>query len=732
MRQSRHVRAAVRVAVLASLALCWGCVGLQRTLKPLTADVVFGPAAVDFSGTHVSGLEWLPDGAHYLERRADVLQRVTALTGDATPAYDYAALETALRTQADCAEADARQLARYPTLHSADYAVAVLELHDRLYLYGQTDGTVRRLTDEATPRRELTLSPDLTHVAFVKDNNLYAIATSDGQISQLTREGSETRLNGVLDWVYEEELYGRGKKRAYWWSEDGRYLAYLQLDDTEVPTYPVVNYLPTHPTVTSMRYPKAGDPNPRVRLGIVAPEGGPTRWVDLSAYEGTEILISGVSWAPDGRLVYAVQDREQRWLDLSDADPETGEPRTLLHETSPAWVEYGHPPKWLADGTFLWLSSRDGWQHLFHYRRDGELICAVTTGRWEVGTLHGVDVETGWVYFSAARDDPLESQAYRIPLAGGEMERLTAPGFSHDVRFDPQFQYSIDTFSNIMTPTKVYLRSVGGDLVRVLSENEVPALREYRLSRPELLRIPTAAGYELNALLIRPPNFQRGKKYPVYTLVYGGPHMPIVRNRWPGHSFAFEQWLAAQGYLVFSCDPHAASAESAASAWQVYEQLGVTELADLETAVRWLAVHENADLGRVAIFGHSYGGYLAAYALTHGSVFTAGIAVAGLADWRNYDSIYTERYMRTPQHNPSGYERSAVSAAARNLHGRLLILHGIQDDNVHVQNALQLMYALQQAEQRFEVMLYPDDDHGVETYYAQQQRLGLEFLKRIW
>jgi dipeptidyl-peptidase-4 len=720
----------MRVAVFASVALCWGCLGPQRALKPLTAGVVFGPGAVNFSGTHVSGLEWLPDGEHYLERRGGVLQRVTALTGDTTPAYDYAALEEALKTQADCEEADAQHLARYPTLHSADYAVAVLEHHDRLYLYRRADGTLRRLTDEATARGELTLSPDRAHVAFVEDNNLYTIATFDGQVSQLTHDGSATRLNGVLDWVYEEELYGRGNKRAYWWSEDDRHLAYLQLDDGDVPTYPVVDYLPTHPTVTQMRYPKAGDPNPKVRLGVVAPEGGPTRWVDLSAYDGAEILIAGVSWAPNGRLVYAVQEREQRWLDLNDADPQTGQPRTLLHETSPAWVEYGHPPHWLADGSFLWLSSRDGWQHLYHYRRDGELLRGVTAGAWEVGTLHGVDAQTGWVYFSAARDDPLETQTYRIPLAGGEIERLSEPGFSHEVGFDPYFQYFIDTFSNVTTPPKVCLRSASGGVLRVLSENDVPALREYRLSRPQLVRIPTSAGYKLNALLVRPPAFHRWKKYPVYTLVYGGPHTPTVHNRWPGHRFAFEQWLAQQGYLVFACDPHTASAESAASAWQAYQQLGVTELADLETAVRWLAAHENADLRRVAISGHSYGGYLAAYALTHGSVFTAGIAVAGLADWRNYDSIYTERYMRTPRHNPDGYERSSVSAAARNLHGRLLILHGVQDDNVHVQNALQLMYALQEAEQSFEVMLYPDDDHGVETYYVQQQRLGLEFLKR--
>ena len=275
------------------------------------------------------------------------------------------------------------------------------------------------------------------------------------------------------------------------------------------------------------------------------------------------------------------------------------------------------------------------------------------------------------------------------------------------------------------------LRRVTGETVRVLSANDVPALRRYRLSRPELLRIPTPDGYELNALIVRPLDRLPWQKHPVYTLVYGGPHAPSVHNRWP-HDLAFQQWLAQRGYIVFVCDPHSASGESAASAWRAYQQLGVTELADLETALRWLAEHEHADLDRTAIFGHSYGGYVAAYALTHGSLFKAGIAVAGLADWRNYDSIYTERYMRTPQNNPDGYERSSVAAAAKHLHGRLLILHGMQDDNVHVQNGLQLMHALQQANQPFDVMLYPGDDHGVHGYYAERQRLGTEFLHRAF
>ncbi len=721
-----HLSAALAIAMLPVLCGCLAA-GPQR----LTEAELFGPSRVDFNGHVLRGLDWWPAGGDYLERRDGVLSRINAETGDAAPAYDYAALEAALAAHEDFDADAASHLARHPTLHSEDYRVVVLRHADRLYYYDFNAGELRRLTDDAAERRELTLSLDLRHVAFVQENDLNVMSTADGAVRRLTEDGSETLLNGVLDWVYQEEVYGRGNWRAHWWSDDSEYIAFLQLDETDVPTYPVVDYRPTHPTVTLLRYPKAGDPNPRVRLGVLPAGGGGTVWVDLTQYEGTDILITGVLWAPDGRVVYAVQDREQRWLDLNDADPATGQARTLLHEDSPAWIEYQDPPHWLEDGSYLWLGSRDGWQHLYHYARDGTLIRRLTAGPWEVRALHGVDEHAGYAYFSGSCESPIERNAYRVPLAGGTIERLTTPGFSHNVEFDPDFHYFIDTYSNIKTPTRVDLRRVTGEVVRVLSENDVPALRQYRLSWPELLRIPTPAGYELNAQIVRPLDRLPWQRHPVYTIVYGGPHAPSVHNRWP-HDLAFQQWLTQQGYIVFVCDPYSASGESAASAWRAYQQLGVTELADLEAALRWLAEHEHADLDRTAIFGHSYGGYMAAYALTHGSLFKAGIVVAGLADWRNYDSIYTERYMRTPQNNPEGYERSSVAAAAKDLHGHLLILHGLQDDNVHAQNGLQLMHALQQAGQPFEVMLYPGDDHGVHTYYAERQQLGLEFLRQAF
>jgi dipeptidyl-peptidase-4 len=719
----------VALAVLALPALLTGCAApLLGGKKPLTAAVLWGPQRVNFNGSHAWGLQWAPDGQHYLERRDGVLQQVEALTGEATPAYDYAALEAALKAHEDFDEAAAEHLARSPTLFSKDRTAVLLEHGDRLYFYRFAEGSVRRLTDETAARRELTLNPGATYAAFIQDYNLYSLNTATGEQTPLTTDGSETLLNGVLDWVYQEEIYGRGNWRSYWWSEDGTRIAYLQLDESKVPTYPLVDYLPIHPTVKPLRYPKAGDPNPVPRLGIVRAEGGETVWADRSPYAGTDILITRVSWSPDGRVIYGVQDRESRWLDLDDANPEDGTARTLLHESSPGWIEYDTPPKFLADGSFLWLSERDGWQHLYHYTRDGQLIARLTAGEWEVRDLLGVDEETGWVYFSGTRDSPVETHAYRVWLHGSEVRRLTEPGFSHHVDFDPHFTYFIDNFSNITTPTKVLMRFSDGKLVRVISANEVPVLAEYQLSPPQLVRIPAPGGYCLNAEIIRPPKGLLPKKYPVFVFVYGGPHMPSVHNRWGGDGYIYQQWLAQQGYLIWACDPYSASGEGAVSAWHAYPKLGVTELADLETSLRWLAEKENADLSRVGIVGHSYGGYMGVFALTHSKMFKMAIAGSALTDWRNYDSVYAERLMQLPDKNPEGYKRASAVEAAGNLHGRLLLVHGVVDDNVHLTNVMQFIQAAQEAEKQFDLMLYPTAGHGVGG--GQWEDLQNEFIKQ--
>jgi len=727
-RLTLNVVCVTLVLTLVGLAGCQTPPGARPGRKPLTRDLLDG-RGVDFDGSYARGMTWLDDGRHYLHRREGRLIRVDALTDVAEPAYDQDALEAALRSHEDFDEAAAKRLARQPTEWTKDRTAVQLQHQDGLYFYRFSDGQLKRIGADTQPRRVVDLAPNGRFVAFVRDNNLFTVDTDTGAQQPLTHDGSDTLLNGVLDWVYQEEIYGRGQWRAFWWRDDAEVLAYLQLDEAQVPVYTLVDYMPLHSTIEQTRYPKAGDPLPTVRIGLVRPTSAETLWADLSKYDGTDILLVRVSWAPDGRLILSVQDREQRWLDLDEVEPETGALRTLLRETSPAWTDNLAHPRWLPDGSFLWLSDRTGYRHIYHYTRDGQFLQPVTGGNWAVGSIVGCDADAGWVYFTGARETVLEAHAYRVPLAGGEAQRLTEPGFDHRVEFDPQCRFFFDTFSNAGTPTQVHLRRHDGARVRVVSENTVAALAEYAWSVPELLQIPNRDGLPMNVQLIRPPNFNARKKYPVLCPIYGGPDAPVVRNRWGGNRQLLYQYLAQQGYLIWRCDPHSATGGVAQAAWRAYRRLGVTELADLEDSLQWLIRQGYADPERIGIMGHSYGGYMAAYALTHSRMFRMGIAGAMLSDWRNYDAVYVERYMQTPAHNPEGYDAASVAQAAARLHGRLLIVHGLLDDNVHFQNAAQVIDALQEHGRMFDLMVYPRDRHGIGRGRPHYGELELQYIR---
>ncbi len=696
--------------------------------KPLTLDVIRGSERVDFDGSYARGMRWLDDGRHYLHRRQGQLMRIDALTDEAEPAYDQDALEAALSTHEDFDEQAARRLARRPNSWTNDRNAVLIRHNGGLYFYRFDEDKMRKLTRDTGPRRVVDLSPHGDAVSFVRDNNLFMIDTHTGKQRQITRDGSDTLLNGILDWVYQEEIFGRNRWRASWWRFDAEYLAFFQIDESNVPLYAIVDYMPDYSTVEQTRYPKAGEPNPVVRLGIARRKTGRTVWANLTKYADTDILIVRVGWSPAGKLLFSVQDREQRWLDLNEADPKTGRVRTLIREVSPAWVENVAHPFWLEDRTFLWLSERDGYRHIYHYSRDGKLLRRVTGGAWPVRGIVGHDEQTGLVYFTGSRESVLERHAYRVPLEDGPIERLTELGFTHDVNFDPMLRFFFDTFSSRATPRQVNLRHGDGALVRVINENRVEALDEYVWSVPELLEIPNRNGFAMNVQMIRPPDFDPNRKYPVLCLVYGAPGSQIVRNRWGGRRQLFYQYLAQQGYIIWRCDPHSCTGNVAVATWQAYCRLGENELADVEDSLRWLIDQGYADPDRIGIMGYSYGGFLAAYALTHSDMFKVGIAGALLSDWRNYDSIYAERYMQTPQHNPEGYDRAEIAGAADNLHGRLLIVHGLLDDNVHFQSCAQLIDALQQKNKTFDLMIYPRDRHGIGRGDEHYRELRLNYI----
>jgi dipeptidyl-peptidase-4 len=720
-----HAGRATSQPALADATPATASIPASQPGQRLTLEALYGAGRNDFSGTYARGMTWLADGM-YLHTRDRELQRIDPRTGAAEPAYDRDALREALRTATqrdDDSFADVRISAADL---SPDQRAALVRYENQSYVYPLKS---RRVTALSIPpgAREAGFSPKAAYVSFVHENDLFVADAQDGSVRPLTSDGSDTRLNGVLDWVYQEEIYGRGTWKAHWWSADERYLAYLQLDETGVPVHTIVDHGPTPERLETMFYPRAGDPNPAVRLGIVPVQGADTTWVDLARFDGADILIVNVAWAPDHRLTFQVQDREQRWLDLCQTEPD-GRTTLLIHESSPAWVNVIGPPHWLADGSFLWRSERDGRQHIYHYERTGELRARLTEGPWDVRDLHGVDESGGWIYFTASRDKVLEDHVYRVPLAGGTPQRLTEPGHTHAASFDPSLTMFFDTFSSLGSPPRVHLRRADGSLLRVISDNDVPAIREYRLGTAELLRVPAWDGHPLNALRVLPPDFDPSRRYPVLCRVYAGPQAPTVRNRWYGRSLMHDHLLAQHGYIVWYCDPRSASDDGAASAWTAYQRLGTSELDDIHAGLDWLVAHGNADPDRIGISGGSYGGYMAAFALTHSERFKAGIAAYPVTDWTSYDSIYTERYMRTPENNPEGYQSSSVLLAAGRLRGRLLLYHGLVDENVHVQNTLRLVERLQAAGKQFELMLYPQDRHGVGRGAGHLREMELRFL----
>ena len=689
--------------------------------KLLTLDDIYDPdKSVNFSGRLTFQMTWL-DGNHYLEhtrveQRGSQLMKVEAATGKAEPLYDVGKMEAAFAKLAGITAAEAKRIAASPTRVKAQFNAALVNFKNDLYYYQFGSDSALRLTKTSEAEENEDLSPDGKKVAFVRNFNLFVVDIATQAETALTTDGNAKLFNGKLDWVYQEEVYGRGDFKSYWWSPDSSKLAYLQLDEAPVKEFTVIDHLPNQQDVELYNYPKSGQPNPNVKLGVVNASGGATKWVDIAKYSNDQPIIARVGWKPDSsRVVYHITNREQTWLDVNLADPTSGQTTNLFREQTPAWVEADNTelPRWLADGTFLFLSERNGWKHIYRYANDGKLSAQVTSGKWEARTLHGVDEANALVYFSGTERSHIGSDAYRIKLDGSGLTRLTQTAGTHAVTFDPTFNHFIDAWSDVTTPPQARLYKCDGALVRAIDENRVDALKQYKLSKPEFLQVKNRDGFAMEAMMMKPPDFDPNKKYPVWSFTYSGPHSQSVKNAWGGANFMWHQMLAQKGYILWICDNRSASGKGAESTWTAYKTLGVTELRDLEDGVAHLKSLPFIDGSRIGLTGWSYGGFMTSFAMTHSTAFKIGIAGGSVTDWNLYDTIYTERYMLTPQHNPDGYAKTSVIKAAKNLSGKLLLIHGTMDDNVHMQNTIQLVYELQKAGKQFDLMVYPKSRHGV-------------------
>jgi dipeptidyl-peptidase-4 len=708
-----------RAVCLVFAAFALTTLGAQAPARRLTVDAIYDPQTrVDFSGAPATNITWLDANGYLVSRRGDrgvEWLRVDAVSGQSTPLFDAARMEAALAQLPGMTRERAARLSRASDLtFNPARTGALLSIEDDLFFHDFASATTTRLTSTPGAEDEATFSPNGQRVAFVRANNLFVVDVASREERALTKDGSAELLNGKLDWLYQEEIYGRGRFRGYWWSPDSARLAFLQLDERPVPEYTLIDQIPYRPTPEVTDYPKAGDPNPLVKLGVVRAAGGEPLWLDLGTYPAAEILIVDVDWSPDAAgVVYQVQDREQTWLDLNVGDAASGRSRRLLRETTKAWVNVNGSPVWLEDGSFLWFSERSGFKHLYHHRGDGTEMRQITSGRWDVRTLYGVDEQRRLVYFDAGARRHIDTDIYRIGLDGAGMTRLSQTDGTHRAIFNPSFTQYVDIRSDASTPTQVRLHRSDGTELRMIDANPVRSLTEYRLSTPEFVEVKARDGFVMDGMLIKPADFDPARRYPVYQVTYAGPGTASVRNRWGGATTMFYHLLAQNGVIVWILDNRSAGGKGVEPQWGVYGNLGELELRDLEDGIAWLKQQRYVDASRVLLYGWSYGGFMTAYALTHSTSWMGGIVGAPVVDWRNYDTVYTERFMKTPQNNPDGYKRSAPRFMADKLHGRILLIHGTIDDNVHPQNSEQFAYELQRAGKSFDVMIYPRSRHGI-------------------
>lgn len=668
---------------------------------------------MNFTGSPPADLRWSRDGRHYLQlrKRNSTLLKLDAVSGSSETLLDEPLLRKALSAPGlEISNSDTATPRRFRL--SPDEKSVLFETSGDLFLYHLESGTASRLTDSPRDEELAEFSPDGRLVSFVRDQDLYIVRIESGRESRLTQGGGGELSNGKLNWLYQEELYGRGNFKGYWWSPDASHLAFLQLDDSPVPAFTLLDYQPLYPSTLTSRYPKAGDPNPRVRLGVVPVSGEAVRWIEAGPHDDRLIVRAG--WSPDGdAVVYQEQNRVQTRLDLKLYRLSSGDTMTLLREEGEAWIDVLAEPGWLADDSFLWMSERSGWRHLYHYRRDGTLIKPVTSGPWNVFRFLHHSSENGQIFFTADRDGAGQRHLYRSNLNGGPVVRVSREPGTHRPRMNDQGSLYLDTWSDIGTPPRVSVHDPNGTLLREIHPSGRENLDKFRLSPPQFLQVPTRDGFLMEAMMILPHDFDPSRQYPVLAYVYGGPGMPRIRNRWGGTNYLWHQFMAQEGYLIWICDNRSASGKGAGSAQSVYRNFGSQELRDLEDGLQWLRERPYVDSDRIGIWGWSFGGYLVGYAMTHSDSFRIGIAGAPVTDWRLYDTIYTERYMGLPKDNPEGYRKSSVLEAAGDLQGKLLLVHGVLDDNVHLQNTLRLVHRLQEAGKDFQLMIYPRSGHGV-------------------
>jgi dipeptidyl-peptidase-4 len=732
----------MRARLAACGVLLVAVVAAAQEMRAITMDWVFSDAAAELTALPTTCWTSANDVLLLDPRRPEAertLERLDPRTGKRTDAVERAKAFASLAALAG-KDALPKALPWPESLDRAGKHAAYVFAGD-VFLLDLAASRFERLTRTPSEESIVRLSPDGARVAYVRDHDVWMTDLAGRAETRLTADGAATVLNGSLSWVYWEEVSVDHEEDGYWWSDDSQAIAFLRTDESAVSTIPWVDFKQPVPAVIQQRYPKAGGVNPSVRLGIVDVRSGTTAWLDRdkAPYE----YILRVGWLPDSsRVAVQVTNRAQTRLDLLFVERASGEAKRVLSDPDEAWVTI-HDLQFLADGRFVWSSERDGYTHLYLYNANGTLANRLTSGEWSVrgtGSFYGaplgaatVDEAGGFVYFTALEKASVERHVYRVRLDGSGFERLSREDGTHRPTFSPDRRFFVDAHSSHDTLPSLSLRAADGAVKSMVAPPRNDLLASLDIRFPEMATIPAADGFALPASVYKPKAFDPAHRYPVIVNPYGGPSAPTVRDAFSGGTGLFDQVLLGAGYVVVNVDNRSATGISKTLENAVVRNVWSDgELADLTAAVRWLKAQSWVDPERVGIWGWSGGGTFTLLAMTRSSEFKAGIAVAPLVDGRFYDTKFEETYMKTPADNPQGYEHIALQQYAKDLHGRLLLVFGTYDDNVHPQNGWSFADELIKADILFDMMVYPMRQHGIADKPARLHLFNtmLEFWKR--